>query len=211
MERLFFYLRQIKSGGERLLTIGEGFKPWRSLLHLIVGVASVLILFLPQKGVIAALGSALILALLFEAIRLRNGRANRWFMLRFHMLVREEEEGKVAGHIYFLIGTLATALIFRREIAATAILFLAVGDVAGVAAGSILGELRLWRGKTVEGAIACFVSCLMIGLVPISLYGMDFRKVVLGAAVATLAELAPIPPDDNLTIPLLSGAAMTLI
>lgn len=181
------------------------------MLHLTAGVASVLILLISKNGVIAALGSALSLALLFEAIRLRNERANRWFTLRFRMLVREEEEGKVAGHVYFLIGALATAIIFRREIAATAILFLAVGDVAGVAAGSILGELRLWRGKTVEGVIACFVSCLIIGLVPTSFWGVDFKRVVIGAAVAALAELAPIPPDDNLTIPLLSGAAMTLI
>ena len=181
------------------------------MLHLTAGVASALILLISKNGVIAALGSALSLALLFEAIRLRNERANRWFMLRFRMLVREEEEGKVAGHVYFLIGALATAIIFRREIAATALLFLAVGDVAGVAAGSILGELRLWRGKTVEGVIACFVSCLIIRLVPTSFCGVDFKRVVIGAAVAALAELAPIPPDDNLTIPLLSGAAMTLI
>jgi len=32
-----------------------------------------------------------------------------------------------------------------------------------------------------------------------------------GAAVAALVELASLPPDDNLTIPIAAGAAMHLL
>ena len=37
------------------------------------------------------------------------------------------------------------------------------------------------------------------------------ERILAVAAVAALVELSPFPLDDNLTIPIASGAAMTLL
>ena len=42
-------------------------------------------------------------------------------------------------------------------------------------------------------------------------YGQWTWAVVATAFVAAAVELAPIPVDDNLTIPLIAGAIMTLL
>ena len=41
--------------------------------------------------------------------------------------------------------------------------------------------------------------------------GIPFRVGIVGAAVATIFELLPIPLDDNFRIPLSAGFAMELL
>ena len=73
--------------------------------------------------------------------------------------------------------------------------------------GRAIGRVRIF-GKTLEGSLACLVSCLIIGwLIP----ELTWQMTVVGALMATLIELLPIPLDDNLRIPLAAGFAMTLM
>ena len=56
--------------------------------------------------------------------------------------------------------------------------------------------------------LACLATCLVIArIVP----GLSWPVSIVGAAMATLIELLPIPLDDNLRIPLAAGFAMTLM
>ena len=60
--------------------------------------------------------------------------------------------------------------------------------------------------KTLEGAFAGFVMCLIIGL----LMDLDLPNIVIifGALSAMIIELIPVSIDDNLRIPLFSGTIM---
>jgi glycerol-3-phosphate acyltransferase PlsY len=70
--------------------------------------------------------------------------------------------------------------------------------------GRAWGRARLF-GKTLEGTAACLLSCAVIALlVP----HLPLRAGWVGAGVAALVELLPIPVDDNLSIPIFSGWAM---
>ena len=67
-------------------------------------------------------------------------------------------------------------------------------------------------GKS-PGGTAAFVGVSMLVVLTLSLAGVvDYHWGMLaGAIVAALVELAPIPVDDNLTIPLAGGAVIQLL
>ena len=117
---------------------------------------------------------------------------------------------------YYLSSGIALALFPWRplNIATAACLFLAVGDSFSTLVG-VHGSHRIAGEKTWEGSSTFFVSTLVAGAFLLPLWLAAF-----GAAVATLTELLPaaLPArgawrkvwDDNLLIPLISGAAMTV-
>ncbi len=67
-------------------------------------------------------------------------------------------------------------------------------------------------GKS-PGGTAAFAGVSRLVVLALSLTGgVDYHwGMLVGGLVAALVELAPLPLDDNLTIPLASGAAMQLL
>jgi dolichol kinase len=65
----------------------------------------------------------------------------------------------------------------------------------------------LRNNKTLEGSLACFISCLIFGLWWLG----NPWLALLGALTATAAELGNIALDDNIKIPLASGIVMSLV
>jgi glycerol-3-phosphate acyltransferase PlsY len=59
--------------------------------------------------------------------------------------------------------------------------------------------------KSIEGSLACLSICSVVGGIFLGWIG------ILGAIIATLSELAPLPVDDNLRIPLISGFIMHVL
>lgn len=92
-----------------------------------------------------------------------------------------------------------------------ALAFLAVGDVAASLIGRRFGKNQI-LSKTLEGDLACFISCAITG-VAFYFAGLNLPLPIIlaGAASASFTEAMPIPLNDNLTMPLLSGALMTLL
>ena len=88
-----------------------------------------------------------------------------------------------------------------------ALSFLILGDTAAAVVGKAIGRTPVF-GKTLEGSIACFVVCVLVGW---AIPDLSWARTIAGAAMATLFELLPVPLDDNLRIPLASGFAMTLL
>ena len=65
--------------------------------------------------------------------------------------------------------------------------------------------IRLGK-KTLSGSIAGFFACLTIGLIidiPIA-----YEIIILGAFMAMLIEILPLPFNDNVSIPIFSGLSM---
>lgn len=77
--------------------------------------------------------------------------------------------------------------------------------------GERWGTRRVF-GKSLEGGLACLLACLVVGILLVNLaFDMSLPLILVGSVVTTVIELLPVPIDDNLTIPLFSGGAMTLI
>ncbi len=154
-----------------------------------------------------ALLAMVILALAIEVFRINHPRIRHVFRHFFGELLRNHEEVTLLGSTYLLIACLLTIHLFAKPIAVLALAFLIVGDTVAAIVGKSLGKIRIF-GKTAEGSVACFAVCFGMTLfvpeipVPVGL---------VGALVATVFELLPIPLDDNFRIPLSAGFAMELL
>ncbi len=168
-----------------------------------------LALFLPRPTLLALLAGATALALLVEGLRLHYAPLQR--LIGRLVAVKEKETTGISASSYLLLGALVAFIIFPVEIAVAAVLFVAVADPIASVVGEHWGRLKVGV-KSVEGSLAFLAAALMVGL---ALAGAGKGPVVAvaaaGAIAAATAELLPLPVDDNLTVPLLSGSIMTLV
>ena len=167
--------------------------------------------FIPRVALLVTLGTVAFLSLVAETLRFRIPRLNRWFLFLFRPLLRGGERSRFTGAFYIFIASFVSFLVFERDIAVLALSFLAVGDATAALVGRYFGRTNV-LGKTLEGDISCFATCLITGFLFYQAgLGITLPVLVAGAAVATLMESVPLPVNDNLTIPLVSGLSMTLV
>jgi dolichol kinase len=62
------------------------------------------------------------------------------------------------------------------------------------------------KDKSLEGSLAGFFFAFLAGLIFISPL-----KALIGAAVAMIIEYLPLPVNDNVLIPLITGLALTVM
>jgi dolichol kinase len=155
-----------------------------------------------------ALLASVILSLAIEVFRLNHPRTKHVFRHFFGELLRNHEDVSLLGSTYLLIACLLTIHLFPKPVAVLALSFLILGDTVAAIVGKSMGRLRLIGGKTLEGSLACFAVCFGLTLL---MPGVPPPVGLVGAFVATLFELLPIPLDDNFRIPLSAGFAMELL
>ncbi len=90
---------------------------------------------------------------------------------------------------------------------AAGVLVLAAGDSMSTLAGIRLGRRRIPynRAKSIEGAIAGFLSSFFVVFIAMLLFNLSFdysaKIALVASAVGMFVESLPLPVDDNLTIP----------
>lgn len=124
-----------------------------------------------------------------------------------HVATQPELYEFATAPIFFALGILLTLLLFPSPANGAAIAIFALGDSAASIFGKAYGQkmLPLNKGKTLEGSLAGFMFALLAGMYFIS----PFRA-LLGALVAMTVEGLPLPLNDNLVTPLITGMALTL-
>ena len=183
----------------------------RRVFHLLAASGTTLLsLAIPQHPYMLLIGGGALLALAMEASRFRVGVFNRLFMLVFAPILKQSEVSEISGATWFLIAAFFTFYFYGPEVALPVLLFLAVGDPAAALVGTHFPGPRFW-GKSPSGGVAFIAAALAIWAVLCALgFGEWSSAVIIAAVVAALVELAPLPVDDNLTVPLIAGAVMTL-
>jgi glycerol-3-phosphate acyltransferase PlsY len=183
----------------------------RGLFHIFGGLfIPIAALFLPRMVLLISLGVATFIFLVFELLRFRAPGINKWFFSFFKPLLREKEASRLTGASYMLVASLIAFLVFQRDIAVLALSFLAVGDPLATIVGTHIGKRKL-LGKTLEGDLACFISCVAIGFVfHYAGLSIPLLTILLGSVGATIVEAMPLPINDNLTVPLFAGLVMTV-
>ncbi len=142
-----------------------------------------------------------------DYFRFRIGWIQKWFSVFFSSMLRKHElEGKLTGATWAFIGATISVFLFDKDIAVLALLFMSVGDTIAALIGQQYGKIKIGE-KTIEGFAGGLVSCILIS---IFFPSVNWINRIAGALVASLIELSPIPVDDNLMIPLISGGMMTL-
>ena len=168
-------------------------------------------IFLPESVMVAGLGIVSAGGLGMEIARFKVEWLNQCLVRWLAPLLKADEDRRITGATYMVIAGLIAFLLFDTVVAVSAMLFLALGDPAAALVGRRMPGPRLF-GKSPVGTIAFLVVSLLIVEVLVGSGRFPYHWALLvGGAVAALVELAPVPPDDNLTIPLAAGGAMHLL
>lgn len=160
---------------------------------------------------VVALAVLAVGGLAFDLGRMRISGLNRFLVHWLSPLLKREEEHRITGATYLVIAAFIAFLLFHQAAAVAALLFLSLGDPAAALVGSRMPGPRV-LGKSPGGTAAFIAVSLVIVSVLVGAGAVGYHwGLLVGAALAGLVELTPLPLDDNLTIPLISGAVMHLL
>jgi len=178
----------------------------RKLFHSLALVYLGIYLLLPKPMALGILGGLLLVCAAVEGIRLYNPLFNDWLLKKFGGIHRDEERHKPSGIVWTVLASFLVMLLFpQRSVVILAHLYLVFGDASAAIIGKRWGR-HYFGKKSWEGSMACFVACILCGL-PFFSMGMA----IVGALVATVAEAIPWPLNDNLWMPLVSAAVLSIL
>jgi dolichol kinase len=183
----------------------------RRLLHVVAASALPLLSLGLSKWPLAALsGAAVLVGLTLEAVRLRSAPVNGWLLARFGVFFRGGERKVVTGATWLAVGACAAYLLFDTSVASLVMLFVAFGDPAASVVGGRFGSHRI-GARSLEGACAyAGVSGLIAVLGWAGGWYAPLWPALAAAAVAAFTEVFPLALNDNLSVPLAAGGALTL-
>ena len=181
-------------------------KTWR-----LCGIIFPLVYYFGSKRItLIAVFSVLCVFLLIELSRFTAPALNNRLFIVFGYLFKETEKKRLFTATTFLISFLITVLLFRKDIAITAMLFSIFGDAFSAIVG-VHGKNKIFN-KSIEGSLAFLVTCLVIGLaLALTKISLAPAVFILGAFSAAIIELLPLRIDDNFTIALAAGAVMSVM
>jgi glycerol-3-phosphate acyltransferase PlsY len=194
----------------------------RHLFHLIAGSFTPIIGFMINwdlATIIAAISFFLLCA--FEILRFKYEKINLLVINLLTLLLKDAEKRKVTGATYLAFISVVILLIFRSQpvIGGLALLYISIGDPIAAIVGIKFGKTVLFlekntlknsqNNKTFEGTIAfALVTILIAYLIWTKGAYENFLAAALGAIIAALVEVLPIPIDDNISVPLISSFVM---
>ena len=183
----------------------------RKLYHLLGGVGLLYLYYLLGRDRALVFYSVLfIMVLALDVTRLAIPAVNTFLFTRFSSFIRKNEAHKLTGTAPYVLGIGLSLYAFSLPVATAAICFLAFGDVAATTIGERYGRTKI-GGKSLEGTIAFVIAALVAGGALVLMgSGTNPWVMVLGALVAAGVELLPLPINDNLVIPIVSGGVMEL-
>lgn len=190
----------------------------RKLYHLVMGLVCFGLYqwLLDRQQALIVLCSVGLFSVVLDLLRLRVPALNRWLIARFSTLLRPAEHQGLTGHSFFVLGMICLVFLFEKPTTQLALLFLSVGDPVASYVGGRWGRVRVVGSKTVEGALAGFVANFAVAMLYIvASEACSLSPCIVAAAAfslaGTLSELVPLPVDDNLSIPVLSGVGISVL
>ena len=196
-------------GGQRRAGPAAQPKIWRRLFHVTAGSAIPAVgIFAPEREFLIALAVLAGGALALDLSRFGIGPLNRVYMRWMSPLLKSDEESHITGATYMLIAAVPVFWLYGKDVGAPVMFFLSLGDPAAAVVGSRMPGPRL-LGKSPGGTAAFALTGGAIAGLLVATGAVGHHWALWpGAAIAALTELAGLPPDDNLTIPLIAATAM---
>jgi dolichol kinase len=174
----------------------------RKLLHLGSLVVPFLYIAFDRNTTLFICGFMFLAALAGEVSRAFIPSLNAFFLSAFNGVTREHEKEKLLGATYLTASSFLALLLFPLNIAVSCMLYLVLGDTFAALVGRKFGRHRFSK-KSWEGSFAFFIVSFLS-----SLYFIGLPLSFLGALTATITEA--YSDKDNLTVPLISGAVLTI-
>jgi dolichol kinase len=188
---------------------------WRKLTHTgaLVIPGGYVILGLTKSEALYILVPISILMTLIDIGRLRGWKFWESFAepVLGRMIRDHEQAGDFTGAFYILWSSCLTVALYEKSIAVAALTFIIVGDTFAALLGRKFGRHR-FNGKSVEGSLGCLAGTVIVALAIHGLFpDLPLSVAIVGAVIATITEAVSFNMDDNVSVPLVSGLAMTLI
>lgn len=198
------------SSFDRLVARTRGVQPWRRVFHAVSGLCLAFgpsALGLSSRATAALLAGATAGLFVADAIRLRSPRLNELFFTWFASLASPREAGGFASSSWYALGATLVYALLPMELAAASVMVLGLADPAASVVGRIWGRRPLgkgsWLGATTFAVVAA--GCLAVWFPT-----WPAAALVGVAVVVAAAEVLPVPVDDNLSIPLVTGGLLWL-
>ncbi|MFA5074315.1 MAG: hypothetical protein WC539_10520 [Nitrospirota bacterium] len=183
----------------------------RKLYHLLGGLGLLAVYYSAGREQ-ALIFYAVLFFIVFtsDAMRLLIPAINRFLFTRYSSFIRKSEENKFTGTAPYVLGVGVSFFLYSPEVATMAVCFLVFGDVAATTIGELYGRTKI-RDKSLEGSLAFVLAALLAGFLLLAAgISLPLTIMIAGAFIAAGVELLPLPINDNLMIPLVTGGIMEL-
>jgi len=90
------------------------------------------------------------------------------------------------------------------------LIFLIFGDIFGKIFGLAFGKHKIFD-KTIEGTLAYAGGILICGYFIFNLFDIPLIILICGGIMAPITELFSFGIDDNFSVPIVTGAVMTVV
>ena len=166
-------------------------------------------------GMVLTAGGFALFAWTCELSRRRWPALNTALMRFFAPFAHPHEHHDVNSATWIVTALTVVALLFSKPVAGVGVVVVGFADPAAAIIGRRWGRTRLAGGRTLEGSLA-FVgvgAAVASALLMLYMPGVTFAGAALvGIAAAVVGALAELYSrvDDNLSIPIASGAAAWL-
>ena len=163
-----------------------------------------------KSAALVLIGILMFLFFCLDIFRLFYKKINVFFFKTVKKFYKSKEYKKFSSITLFLFAFFVTVLLFEKEIAVLAAVFLILGDFFSKIFGILFGHHKIFD-KSFEGSLAHLNACLIGGYVLLQFISFPFHIFLLGALIATFVEMLPLGLDDNFSVPLLSASGMYVI
>lgn len=182
---------------------------WRVAIRP-VAILFLLFYFIFSKTVaVALIGIVCLCFIALDISRFISRQTQELLTVKVKSIFRKGEEKKFSSMTIFLISTFICVLLFEIEIAVTTLVFLTFGDMYSKIFGLAYGRHKLFE-KTIEGSLAYIGAVITFGYIIYTTVDISLPVLIIGGIAATFSEFFPLGMNDNFTVPIISGAAMTV-
>lgn len=186
----------------------------RKLFHVSSIILPILYSYIPKLWMVPILGLVLLCTVSLDISRHYNVKIQELVNKFFWQIMRDHERSnqiRPSGASCMMAGFFFSCLLFNKGIAISSWMVLIVSDSSAAIFGKHIGIPKN-HGKSLEGAIAFFVSAVLITLVVHSFipYRANFLSIVIASAITSIVEYHEhqIGIDDNLTVPVTFSIVM---
>ena len=176
----------------------------RKVVHLSALLVPLLCELTSKSVVLALLSMITIAYVLEEVLRLKHRPMPIITRFTLKMSRHEERSSFIIRPLYLAIGIILTLIFYPSSIAYSSISIGAIGDPVAAIIGGKFGRRHIIGRKTMEGFAAGLTASFLLASVIVSPL-----IAAVGSVGAMIMELVDVP-DDNLTMPIVAGALMTL-
>ena len=190
----------------------------RKIWHMATGLIG--LAFYQKTKVSTETFAAMLLAFsaasfLFEYLRLKNEMINHLVLKVMKPVMRESERNSISGLPFYALGVSLSLFFFPERLAVLSVLFLIFADPIASFCGILFGRDKILPNKSLQGTIAAFSVCYIVTLVYGLIHTAPSMNLLIFSIVAgvigAISELCSQFVDDNLCIPVISGAGLFLI